>query len=92
MNDNFYINRAIGWAKSMPTDKAYERISNTIASMILGVGNNQTFEDYLSENMRMKEYYDWWMDNKDKLNELVTNTLFETANNDFKATLTKLKD
>ncbi len=70
MVENFYITRAMGWVKSMTTEKAYERISNTIASMILGRAVNQTVEEYLSDKPSMKAYYDWWMTNKDILSTL----------------------
>lgn len=73
MKNNFYITRAIGWVKAVNAkpERVYERISQTIASMIIGRGANQSLDDYLSAKPELKEYYEWWMEHKDKLNELI---------------------
>lgn len=68
---NVYINKYATKLNACETDadfkKFYSECSAAIASLILGKGYNEPFDEYLNKLPSKREFYNWWMAIKDTI-------------------------
>lgn len=80
---NYYIEKFSPLITSCETQqdyiKVYNRIAANIASIILGLGVNESLEEFLADKPAKNEFFIWWREIRSELHMKAFNKPFTPA-------------